>query len=53
MSQMEEEFNKLEDEVELLTCSRSPKSKKIKKSDSLSPRKNIGHWTKEEHDKYL
>ncbi|CAK82114.1 unnamed protein product (macronuclear) [Paramecium tetraurelia] len=53
MSQMEEEYCNLEDEVALLTCSRSPKSKKIKKSDSLSPRKNNGHWTKEEHEKYL
>ncbi|CAD8058448.1 unnamed protein product [Paramecium sonneborni] len=53
MSQMEEEYCNLEDEVALLTCSRSPKSKKIKKNDSLSPRKNIGHWTKDEHEKYL
>ncbi|CAD8143651.1 unnamed protein product [Paramecium octaurelia] len=53
MCQMEEEYCNLEDEGAQVSCSRSPKSKKIKKSDSLSPRKNIGHWTKEEHDKYL
>ncbi|CAD8063500.1 unnamed protein product [Paramecium sonneborni] len=33
--------------------SQSPKSKRIKKLESISPKKNVGHWTKEEHEKYL
>ncbi|CAD8128306.1 unnamed protein product [Paramecium sonneborni] len=33
--------------------SQSPRSKRIKKHESISPKKNIGHWSKEEHEKYL
>ncbi|CAD8142964.1 unnamed protein product [Paramecium pentaurelia] len=33
--------------------SQSPKSKRIKKFELISPKKNVGHWTKEEHEKYL
>ncbi|CAK70278.1 unnamed protein product (macronuclear) [Paramecium tetraurelia] len=36
-----------------LSYPKSPKSKKIKKCESLSPKKNSGHWTQEEHQKYL
>ncbi|CAD8055501.1 unnamed protein product [Paramecium sonneborni] len=50
---MEEENNQRDSFNNELISTRSPKSKKIKKMDSLSPKKNIGHWTKEEHDKYL
>ena len=50
---MEEENNVREGLNNELTNPRSPKSKKIKKVDSLSPKKNVGHWTKEEHEKYL
>ncbi|CAK84945.1 unnamed protein product (macronuclear) [Paramecium tetraurelia] len=51
--QMEEEINFKDSLNNELTSTRSPKSKKIKKCDSLSPKKNVGHWTKEEHEKYL
>ncbi|CAD8131971.1 unnamed protein product [Paramecium octaurelia] len=50
---MEEEINFKDCLNNELTSTRSPKSKKIKKCDSLSPKKNVGHWTKEEHEKYL
>ncbi|CAD8150370.1 unnamed protein product [Paramecium pentaurelia] len=50
---MEEENNFKDNFNDELTNTRSPKSKKIKKIDSVSPKKNIGHWTKDEHEKYL
>ncbi|CAD8057473.1 unnamed protein product [Paramecium sonneborni] len=50
---MEEENNQRDSFNNELISTRSPKSKKIKKMDSLSPKKNIGHWTKDEHEKYL
>lgn len=47
--------NNLEIEVDTnspsKSSSKSPKSKKIKKS--ISEFKNVGHWTKEEHQIYL
>lgn len=52
MSQFSSEQYEM-DESNELSYPKSPKSKKIKKCESLSPRKNVGHWTKEEHDKYL
>ncbi|CAD8059542.1 unnamed protein product [Paramecium primaurelia] len=42
----------IDDSVEY-SYPKSPKSKKIKKCESLSPKKNSGHWTQEEHQKYL
>ncbi|CAD8066722.1 unnamed protein product [Paramecium sonneborni] len=42
----------LEDSGEL-SYTKSPKSKKIKKSESFSPKKNSGHWSYDEHQKYL
>jgi hypothetical protein len=42
----------MDDELES-PSQKSPKSKKIRKNDAHSPKKNIGHWSKEEHDKYL
>lgn len=52
MSNLEED---VEEEMQESSPSKSPKSaKKIKKADqSPSPRKHQGHWTKEEHQKYL
>ncbi|CAD8140646.1 unnamed protein product [Paramecium pentaurelia] len=50
---MEEENNFKDSLNNELTNTKSPKSKKIKKIDSLSPKKNVGHWTNEEHEKYL
>ncbi|CAD8138204.1 unnamed protein product [Paramecium octaurelia] len=50
---MEEENSFKDSFNDELTNTRSPKSKKIKKIDSPTHKKNVGHWTKEEHEKYL
>ncbi|CAD8062772.1 unnamed protein product [Paramecium sonneborni] len=52
MSYSSRDQQEIED-LEELSYPKSPKSKKIKKNESLSPKKNFGHWTPEEHQKYL